>query len=291
MALILAVWCGYGRAVARQYVVLVAVIGAMCTAIFVGWFGRPMFFNTVEIVSHHAWYRPGITGLAAVLWSFLVGVRDVVLGGTALLILVLVLSRRDREPAPWARAWAAPLFAALLLLPTGALGANKIGGEPSSFHSLYYLIAGIAALLVDLGRRGPRLCLLGWGFCALAVVAAWQSGLCTPRSTRSSLWDNNEQLAYEFALRHPGEAYFPWQPLASLLAEGRLYHFEYGMFDRFLAGYDPTSEHVRACVPPRLRWLVGRTPLWTFSHFFPEYSEQTELKELPGWIVRSRPSP
>ena len=107
----------------------------------------------------------------------------------------------------------------------------------------------------------------------------------------AATWDNNEQLAYEFALRHPGEACFPWQPLASLLAEGRLYHFEYGMFDRFLAGYDPTSEHVRADVPPRLRWLVGRTPLWTFSHFFPEYTEQTELKELPGWIVRSRPSP
>jgi hypothetical protein len=287
LALALAMWLAHGRRVAARYVAMLAGVGCVVSAIFLAWLGWPMLFNMVELVSRHGWYRPGIGGLAVAVWKPLVSIRDLL--GFAALLLVLVSCTRDARAPLGARAWVAPLLAALFLLPTGALGVNKLGGEPSSLHSLYYVIAGVAALLVDLGQRLRPARLLGWAFCAVAIVAAWQSGRCTPSSSRATVWQNNQQVAYAFALRHPGEAYFPWAPLASLLAEGKLYHFEYGMIDRFLGGYDPTMEHLRAHLPPRMHWVAARARVWTFNHFFPDYTVENQLPELPGWIVRSRP--
>jgi hypothetical protein len=104
------------------------------------------------------------------------------------------------------------------------------------------------------------------------------------------LWRNDPQLAYDFAVQHPGEVYYPWQPLATLLAEGRLYHFDYALMDRFIGGYEPTPEHLRANLPPRMRWIAANGRVWTF-HYFPEFSQEVQLPELPGWVVRTRPPP
>jgi hypothetical protein len=288
IALTFALWLGYGRSVAVRYVALLVGIGLLVSGIFFAWCGRPMLANTVELVSRHGWYRPGIAGLAGATRAFLVNIRDL-LGACATLIALAWMTRTAAAPVR-ARAWVPPLLAAVLLLPTGALGANKLGGELSSFHSVYYVLAGSAALLVDLGSRIRAMRTLAWACCVLAIIAAWQSGRCTPKASSTSIWQNNQQVAYEFARRHPGEAYFPWAPLASLLAEGKLYHFEYGMMDRFLGGFDPTREHFNAHLPPRMHWVAARARIWTFGHFFPDYTVETELPELPGWIVRSRPA-
>jgi hypothetical protein len=285
LALACALWLGYGHKVAVRYVAMLAVTGLTASAIFLLWCGRPMLFNMVELVSRHAWYRPGVAGLAATVWALLVSIRDLlVLCGAALALSFFV---RPTESPLRERPWVAPLLAAVLLLPAGALGANKIGGEPSSFHSVYYLIAGVAALFADLGHRAPATRSVAWAFCILAVLAAWQSGRCVPRPTQMGVWHNNHQRAYETALRHPGEVYFPWQPLASLLAEGQLYHFEYGMLDRYIAGFEPSPPHFQAHLPPRLRWVAAHARIWTLNHFFADYAD-TSLPELPGWIVRTR---
>jgi hypothetical protein len=286
IALVLAVWLMHGRALAVRYALIVAVVGVLVSAVFLAWFGRPMIFNMVEILSHHGWYKPGVAGLAATFWSLLWNVRGILaLFATAAVASVLVAGERSRWTAG---AWIPPVLVALFLLPTSTLSANKIGGEPYALHSASYLLAATAVLLVELARRAAPARALAWAFCAVALLAAWQSGKAATWNLRASPWENDNQQAYEFARRHPGEAYFPWQPLASLLAEGQLYHFEYGMMDRFIAGYEPTPEHVRAHLPPRLRWIAARTRVWTFR-YFPEYSATVNLEELPGWIVLTRP--
>jgi hypothetical protein len=172
-------------------------------------------------------------------------------------------------------------------VPIGAVSANKLGAHENSFHAVYFLIAAAATLLVDGGRaRAGRL--LAYAVCALAIVAASRSGHLDLRTPRPRLWQNDAELAYDFAVRHPGEAYFPWHPLASLLAEGRLYHFDYALIDRFLGGYEPTVAHVRGYVPPGMRWIAARGRVWTLR-YFPEYSQETTLPELPGWTVLMRP--
>lgn len=286
LALLMAVWLGHGRVVALRYVALLAAIGALVSATFLLWCGRPMLFNMVELVSRHGWYRPGLKGLASVALAWLFSIRELIAG--TVLLLLAALATRAGAPLR-ARPWVAPLIAAVLLLPTGALGANKLGGEPSSFHSLYYLIAAATALLVDLARMAAARFIV-WIFCLAGIVAAWHSGRCSPAPSAASIWQNNQQVAYEFALRHPAEAYFPWAPLASLLAEGRLYHFEYGMMDRYIGGFEPTRAHLEAHVPAHLRWVAARARIWTVNHYFSDYTVETSLPELPGWIVRSRPA-
>jgi hypothetical protein len=287
LALVAAVWLAHGRRQALRYLAMLAAVGVIVSAAFLLWFGRPLLFNMIDIVSAHAWKKPGLGGLATEAWRWLVSIRDLL--ALFAVALAVALLRSDRRADGARGAWVAPALAAVFLMPTGALGANKLGGEPSSFHSLYYLIAAIAALFAEAGRRAPAARALGWGFCVLAIAAAWQSGRCTPSAAQPPAWQNPNQLAYELALRHPGEVYYPWHPLASLLAEGRLYHFEYGLIDRYIGGHEATPDHFRANLPPRLRWVASPVRGWSLTHYLGDFSQDTPMPDLPGWIVRQRP--
>lgn len=63
-----------------------------------------------------------------------------------------------------------------------------------------------------------------------------------------SLRNNPVEASYLYALGHPTHAHFPWFVLSELLAEKLLYHFEYGVVDRELAGYPRTLEHWSAYI-------------------------------------------
>lgn len=287
IGLALAAWWMYGRAVAIRYVAMLAVVGVVVSAAFVLWFGEPMLFNILRIPSRHPWAEPGLLGLAH-------AVQRVVGGGVWELLVLVAIALAVEVATPRgtqrgeAPAWLPPLLAAVALVPTGALGANKLGGMLNAFFSVYFLVAAVAALLLSAGRRAAAARAGVFAFCLLGVVAAWHSGRCATWA-RPPQWDNHTSLAYAFASRHPGAAYFPWQPLATLLAEGRLDHFEYGVFDRGLAGFPPSPEHLRAGVPPDARWIATTHGAHLTFKLFGEYSEPAQLPELPGFDVRARP--
>lgn len=288
LALALAVWWMYGRALAVRYALLLAAVAVPISATLLYWFGEPMLFNMVQVASRHPWVKPGLAGLAVTVWIL---IRDIweVLALLAIGLVVVFLSR-GTQPRGAALPWLPPLLVALFLLPIGALGANKIGGQANSFHSVYYLIAAATALLASAGRHASAARSISWALCLAGILAAWHSGRSEPW-TQPPDWANHQQAAYELALRRPGEVYFPWQPLASLLAEGRLYHFEYGLFDRVLGGYPPTPEHLRAHLPPEARWIAtSHAAGWTFT-LLPEFSEEVHPPELADWKVRARPAP
>ena len=103
-----------------------------------------------------------------------------------------------------------------------------------------------------------------------------------------------QEVAYRYSLRHPWTAYFPWQPLSTLLGEGKVYHFEYGMFDRELANFPVSQRHVRQNIPANLRYVCF-PPYYKGFQFFqksmkylPEYGRRVEVPELPGWICYER---
>ncbi len=103
---------------------------------------------------------------------------------------------------------------------------------------------------------------------------------------------NPSQLAYEYAKEQPGAAYFPQNPLAHLMAEGKLYHFFYGIEDRELAGVLISSDHFRRYMPGRPT-IIGDLP-WDRSlepfvrRYLPEYTEKVSDERLPGWELYKR---
>ena len=66
---------------------------------------------------------------------------------------------------------------------------------------------------------------------------------------------NSQDRAYQYSKRHPGMAYFPWNPLSTLMGEGKFYHFAYGMFDRDLANYPISRDHFRRNFPANARYV------------------------------------
>ena len=99
--------------------------------------------------------------------------------------------------------------------------------------------------------------------------------------------DNPQEQAYDFALRHPGEAYFPWQPLSTLLAEGRLDHFNFQVHARTAAGYPLSQEHFEAYIPPDLQFVFFRPKARDYSvlQYLLEFKHRTTHPEMPGWEV------
>jgi hypothetical protein len=100
-----------------------------------------------------------------------------------------------------------------------------------------------------------------------------------------------QQVAFNYLNRHPGEAYFPWFPLAHLYAEHQFRHYSFGIVDRLLAGEPVSSSDFRAYTPrdPRvIAFAADGTPQvlgYDLMKYLPEYSYQVNEPELPGWLV------
>lgn len=261
-------------------------LGALFARLF-GW--REMLFQTLLLPAR----QPRLPGLS----PLLLAVVELAILGSASLLLVLV-ALRSAGGRPWRellrdRPWTLYLLAAVALVPVGVLARIKYGGDVNSYHSLYYLLAAAACIVArgELGAsadRGRRLAVL---LAAGALVGA------LPKLTVCGYLrhprENPQEKAFALARRHPGEIFFPWNPLSTLMAEGRLDHFDHDLVDRELAGLAPSEEHFRAHLPPRLRWVcfstegLPHTGDYARRHL-PELSVLVEPAP-PGWSCYARP--
>ncbi|HVO33328.1 MAG TPA: hypothetical protein VMU17_05375, partial [Elusimicrobiota bacterium] len=100
---------------------------------------------------------------------------------------------------------------------------------------------------------------------------------------------NPRSFAYQFALKHPQEVYFPLDPIATLLSDGKMYHFDVGLFDMtelFHEAIPPAQ--LRDYIPAHLKYLAFETNNQFSAALFPEFRHKTQLPELPGWTVFTR---
>ncbi len=280
-ALGLLVWATRGRRACVEYVrALVASAAVVAGSVLVLGGPAAAIFNAMTIATHQPWIRPGIAGLEEGGLLLLRAMAE----SLAILALAAIADRGIARP------WTAPVVVAIALVPTGVLGAVKMGGDQNSFYSLYFAAAAAASMLAWNGgaasspawRRAFRVaCYL---YCTVNVALAGRAGRYDAWRGGGSPFANANQQAYDYLRRHPGEAYFPWHPLAGLLAEGRLYHFDFAAFDRWLAGFPPTREHVLAYVPAGMRGIASTRRPWLLT-YFPEYTRESTLPDLPGWRV------
>ncbi len=289
-------WLRHGRESLRTFL-LAYVIALLVTAgVFATTFPvSDLIFNLWTVPSAHA--RPGdwqaawaeVTDLcrysvifwlpcAAALW---IRFRDRPAGGT-------IAGR-------WHPLWL-PLAAAGVLLPTGIMAAIKIGGDRNSLHSVYYLaLAAVCALAqgwpTATHRRAQAqagiILLLAAGAAVLAVrqVAGYPQLPMLPSRCLS-------EEAWSHARAHPGRVYYPWDPLASLMAESRADHFEYGVIDRILAGRPPDEAHIRRHLPGPLDQIVYPNADHQQTMRLRYLTEYRFATATPDWLIfRQNPPP
>jgi len=273
----------------RSALVLLAVsaaVGVALSAVFVAVFGfEDLRFNLFSIGAGHLAHF-GADGAPR---SFV----DLALESAPWLGIVAVVAQLLRdEGEPWReRDWLLPLLVGVFMFPISAIARSKLGAWENSFHAVYYLIAA-ASLAVAAALRSPGVP-RSMATAALAVVLVLA---CLPQegakavARLTSLTDNPQQQAVSFARAHPGQAYFPWNPLASAYAEGELYHFDYAVLDRHLAGYPLSDRHIRAFLPDRLRYVLFHEDRQdeAILRYLPEFRVRGSLPEMPGWIVYTR---
>ncbi len=257
-----------------------------------------LFFGPVSDLVFNMWTLPSLQTLEAEPAAWGRAVYRLLKENAAawLLWAGLVVWRLARHRSSW-HADPACSFGAvgLALAPLAVLAFLKPGGDINAFsYPVYFIAAGATLSLVRVARREvlARRILVIAPAAVLAIVAAVQE----PEFLRTwreplNVAELPHQIAYEYLLEHPGEIYFPRITLASLMAEGEVYHQSVGLLDRKVAGIPPSAKHLRAHVPAA---MVG---VAFYENGFaseielidlPEFSSGTYMPELPGFVVYRR---
>lgn len=277
----------FGRRALLRQLACYAVVGVAVSAAFVLAFGfDDLWFNLFTIPNAHL-ARYGADGAALSTLDLALECAPFALG-----IAVFAWLLRGGEASFWERDYALPLLAAVLLFPVSAVARAKLGAWENSYHALYYLIAAASLVLASAMRRAST----GWrsvcaGLTLVALVGAYAASDVRGLSRLRTLADNPQQQAVDFAHAHPGQAYFPWHPLATAYSDGKLYHFDYAVLDREFAGYRMSDAHIRAYLPDELRYVLFRKGAQdrAMLRYLPEFRARGALPEMPGWVVYARP--
>jgi hypothetical protein len=247
------------------------IVGLLMVTLFEA---RAVFFNLWTVPAHH----PLLGGWAAARGELFDLARYAFPLWAACAVGLALERRRPATGAPAPSGATLLVAAAVVLLPTGIMATIKLGGDRNSLHSVYYLLAATLLVVATLHRQLPsvrplRLALLLPLAALLAGLSIRQVAgypglaMLPPRCLSQEAW--------VFAREQPGRVYFPWDPLATLMAERRAYHFEYGVYDRVIAGSEPTAAHLAAGVPEKSELVVY--PKADYSRLM--------LRSLPGYTL------
>jgi hypothetical protein len=193
--------------------------------------------------------------------------------------------------------WSLFLLVGTCNIPTSFLGNIKYGGDVNTFSFVVYFVSigALLALRREIQQGRTEAFRVPAKFLALAALALSSLFLLTdtfkfyrqPPDIRA----NPTQMAYDYAVAHPGEAYFPWNPAVGFLTDRRLYNCDWGVLDWALAGKQLTSEEFRAGLPARFTFVAF--PPTSDSditlQYLNEFRVLTTVPELPGFQVFRRP--
>ncbi len=190
------------------------------------------------------------------------------------------------------RPWLFLLSISIVMLSISVFGRMKIGGDVNTFHSIYYLIATLALLLVETNISDTKN-KASWNNRQLVFLCLATIILCPWNKINfNSFWfkisKNQIEEAYGFAVTHPGEVYFPWYPIVNVTVDKKLYHYSYGIYDRELAGYKIGKELFLANIPPKMKYIVFASPDGSFFEGIPsnKFYRSTILKYCPEFSKR-----
>lgn len=173
-----------------------------------------------------------------------------------IVILIARLGSGARQPLRSDDCAALLVIVALFSLPGCIVATLKVGGDANSLHPVYYALAAAVAVVPGLISKHRS---VGIAVPALITIAMVPIGVdaCGKISLyfQGGRLDRNE-LAFEMARTAPGRYYFPFDPLANLMAEGRMFHVEDGVYSRCLADLPPSQHQIDSGLPPESRIII-----------------------------------
>lgn len=309
------------RRAAIRYIIYLTAIGAIVSVFFFfafsprdAWFTRRwlhnMWFHMVTISAHHPWQDQESRWRA--MRQAVAGLFNDAAEMIVLLLAVLVIAgfgrafRNVRSRDGWRRwleenPWVMFIVTAMLLLPSAILGFVKIGGYVNNFAltGFFLTLAATVCMVTCWPRIEPPPLRQFARSLACAVIFLRALQILVVEGNVKSMWtrirhfdENQQEITYEYALAHPGTVYFPWNNLSTLLAEKKLYHFEWGLVDRLASPYRPSLEQIRAHVPPAPR-AIGFGPMVQSSYsleIFPNATARLPANDdLPGFALVGEP--
>jgi len=295
----------YGYRYMRKYLLCLGVVFLIISLIMIAFFNlHDLWFYLITLPISSPWRIQGsrLSGLYSA-YSYLMAkcLLFALLLGIYSLYQIFSIPASNNRVRQWfsSNPWTIFAITGIFMLPTSILGWIKVGGDYNDLSpTIYFLYLGfiLASFGLILGWLNSDCQKTRWEaklFLLLIVLAVTLANREINPNLKNFkiLWNNEIQAAYNYEKKHPGVVYFPNQPLSALIAEGKLYHHAYGVFERRICGFPLSREHFMENIPPNMRfiaiWSIDRENLEVMK-YFPEFTKQVKIKELPGWTVYSK---
>ncbi|HUI07383.1 MAG TPA: hypothetical protein VL486_10310 [Verrucomicrobiae bacterium] len=315
--LIAYVWLADGRRCALRYTLWIFIAGVCVSLVFLALNDvRALIFNMFVKHLHHPLNHP-TTGRRAErpldnLFFLLVAARLLLYAAVIPLSVVIVYGAYQfhrtagsglSRVKQWVtqNPWLLTTIVGGVMIPTSIICRIGVGGDSNDQSpAVYFLAAGAALGLVKCATESaaPGLRLPQWiakVLLGLLPVCFAYTAFITPTAlsrTLEVLPYNPAQKAYELAKQYPDTIYFPGDPLSSLLADGKLYHFLMGLHERAMDGYPPSYEYFWEYLPTNTQLIVLPNPAWMkdyveeFRPYLRRFSPP--MRDPSGWWVYRR---
>jgi hypothetical protein len=238
-----------------RFVLLQLVSGVLIGAAVLVAF-RPtedLLFNTYTWAVHL--HRPADTSrlLLAGLYAERVTLAAVVPVLVVLLAGVLFAGAGSVRARLNANRWLVFLFAAMLQVPVALRAWTTPGADVNHLGvvTLFVTLAATTGLIMEqpIPVLVQRALLLGIIIASLSFPWQLARGLAELPNTPA-------EVAFRYERQHRGRVYFPLNPLAVLLAEGKLTHYDVALFDRERGGYPVSPALLASGMPPHYQLIA-----------------------------------
>jgi hypothetical protein len=152
-----------------------------------------------------------------------------------------------------ANRWLVFLLAAIFQVPFAFRAFNTPGGDINHLGVVTLFV--LLAVTIGLTMAPPIPPLLQRALLLGIIIASLGLAWHLPDDL-AQLSNTPAEIACRYEKSHPGRVYFPVNPLAVLLADGKLRHFDFALYDRERAGYLVTPEQHAAGLPPHYQLIA-----------------------------------